>query len=62
MKSKDLQPSKTHKIYKSQITQKIRRSSITAYSKYKAALENEKKKKEIGLRDKQGKFEVIDRD
>ena len=37
LKSKDLQPSKV------KITQKIRYSSITAYSKYKAALENTKK-------------------
>ena len=53
VKSKDLQSSKI------KIIQKIHCSSTAAYSKYKAALENKKKN---GLRDKQGKLEVIDRD
>ena len=55
MKSKDPQPSKLRKRYSMwQITLKIRCSSITAKSKYKAALENKKKKKN-GLKDKQVK-------
>lgn len=45
MKSKDPQPSKLRKRYSMrQITQNIRCSSVTAQSKYKAALENQKKK------------------
>ena len=54
MKSKDLQPSKI------KITQKMRCSSITVYSKYNAALGNQKKNKH-GSRNKQGKPEVTDR-